>query len=117
MGWGQGGRAEIKGKEVQCDVSILDWPPLPPTYLLYCRMKKLMHRVTFPWELKMINTTDDCPDAGGGERARVCVCGCGWGDCGGLPAERSIFWLIAAVDPPIILCACTACACACRLCI
>ncbi|KAL4451497.1 hypothetical protein ABPG75_007159 [Micractinium tetrahymenae] len=27
------------------------------------RMKKLMHRVTFPWELKMINTTDDCPDA------------------------------------------------------
>lgn len=32
---------------------------LPPT-----RLKKLMHRVTFPWELKMINTTDDCPDAG-----------------------------------------------------
>lgn len=29
-----------------------------------CRMKKLMHRVTFPWELRMINTTDDCPDAG-----------------------------------------------------
>ncbi|PRW20845.1 Ubiquitin carboxyl-terminal hydrolase 3 isoform B [Chlorella sorokiniana] len=27
------------------------------------RLKKLMHRVTFPWELKMINTTDDCPDA------------------------------------------------------
>ena len=31
-----------------------------------CRMKKLMHRVTFPWELKLVNTTDDCPDAGGG---------------------------------------------------
>lgn len=27
------------------------------------RLKKLMHRVTFPWELKMVNTTDDCPDA------------------------------------------------------
>lgn len=29
-----------------------------------CSMRKLMHRVTFPWELKMVNTTDDCPDAG-----------------------------------------------------
>lgn len=24
-----------------------------------------MHRVTFPWELKLVNTTDDCADAGG----------------------------------------------------
>ena len=27
-------------------------------------MRKLMHRVTFPWELKLVNTTDECPDAG-----------------------------------------------------
>ena len=51
-----------------------------------------MHRVTFPWELKMINTTDDCPDAGGGERVCVCVGGGGAVDGGpavaGLPSAR-----------------------------
>ena len=40
-----------------------------------CRLKKLMHRVTFPWELKMINTTDDCPDAGGWVGGRAGGCG------------------------------------------
>lgn len=38
-------------------------PPPSPAFSRF-RMKKLMHRVTFPWELKMINTTADCPDAG-----------------------------------------------------
>lgn len=33
--------------------------PLPPK----CRMKKLMYRVVFPFELKLCNSTDDCPDA------------------------------------------------------
>jgi hypothetical protein len=39
------------------------------------RMKKLMHRVTFPWELKMVNTTGDCPDAGAVSR-RMEMRGC-----------------------------------------
>ena len=32
-------------------------------YLMRCRMRKLMYRVVFPFDLKLRNTTDDCPDA------------------------------------------------------
>ena len=28
-----------------------------------CRMRKLMYRVVFPFELKLCNTVEDCPDA------------------------------------------------------
>ncbi len=28
-----------------------------------CRMRKLMFRVVFPFELKLCNTVEDCPDA------------------------------------------------------
>lgn len=31
--------------------------------MLMCRMQKLMHRVVFPMELKLCNTTDDTPDS------------------------------------------------------
>ena len=30
---------------------------------MLCRMRKLMYRVVFPFDLKLRNTTDDCPDA------------------------------------------------------
>lgn len=28
-----------------------------------CRMRKLMYRVVFPFELKLRNTSEDCPNA------------------------------------------------------
>lgn len=27
-----------------------------------CRLRKLMYRVVFPFQLKLCNTSDDCPD-------------------------------------------------------
>lgn len=38
---------------------ILEWSKHPISHLLPCRLRKLMYRVVFPFELKLPNTTDD----------------------------------------------------------
>ena len=64
----------VRGAEVERQPRILERgekTALPPVLCLHLkrfkyveslgRMRKLMHRVTFPWDLKLVNTTDDCP--------------------------------------------------------
>lgn len=42
----------------RADVALLT-PPFTPVHILPPRMRKLMYRVVFPFELKLPNTTDD----------------------------------------------------------
>lgn len=66
----------LVGKEGEMNINVLigsfkpvEYLPTPGMLVSFkgqtsiCRMRKLMYRVVFPFDLKLRNTTDDCMDA------------------------------------------------------